>query len=132
MENQVRASPILFALLPVLAATPHASAEDASILGRWAPMDGSAVIAVAPCARQAGLCAVVEQEMLAVGEQSLLGQVVVRDLVPAGQGRWRGRYVESGVNYGASVRLVSTRVIEFRVCVAPLLCQTERYQRAGA
>jgi uncharacterized protein (DUF2147 family) len=129
----VRGPLILFALLAGLATVPHASAEDAGILGRWSPMDGSAIINVAPCATQAArLCAVVEQETLAPGEQSLRGQVVVRDLAPSGNGRWRGRYVESGVDYGATVRLVSARLVEFRICVAPFLCETERYQRAGA
>jgi uncharacterized protein (DUF2147 family) len=95
-------------------------------------MDGSAVINVAPCSAQAArLCGVVEQEKLAPGEQSLLGKVVVGDLTPAGPGRWRGRYFEGSASFGATVQVVSSLLIEFRVCVAPLLCQTEKYQRAG-
>jgi hypothetical protein len=101
-----------------------------ALAGLWSPRDASSVIEVAPCAANAGrLCAVVVRERIAPGEPSLAGQVVVRDLAPARNGRWRGRYVEDGADYAATVRLVSADEAEFHVCAAPLLCQTERYRR---
>ncbi len=119
-------------LLAIAAGAPGAAAQDAGIGGRWSPMDGSTIINIAPCAAQASrLCAVVEQETLAPGEPSLRGQVVVGDLAPSGRGRWRGRYVEGGVDYGATVRLISPSLVEFRICVAPFLCATDRYRRTG-
>jgi len=100
------------------------------LLGDWRAADGSATARVAPCRQGTGLCATVIEERPVAGEESSLGQVMVRNLVPARNG-WTGVYGSQGQNLATRVRLLNPNQIELRVCAMALLCETARYERVG-
>lgn len=128
-ETKTYAAMGLLALsLGCLTAVDAWAQTSSPLLGDWRAEDGSAVARVAPCRQGAGLCATVIEERPAPEGEATLGQVMVRNLVPARNG-WTGVYGSQGQNLAARARLLHPNRIELRVCINVLLCETARYER---
>lgn len=106
------------------------SSSPSPLLGDWRATDGSATARVAPCGQGAGLCATVIEERPVPGEVPTLGQVMVRNIVPARSG-WTGVYGGPNDNLAARLRLLNPNRIEMRVCAVALLCDTAVFERAS-
>lgn len=113
-----------------VAAAPVSDGASTNLQGDWRAVDGSDVVRVAPCG--GALCATVIEERAKSGEASSLGKVVIRDLTMDGARGWRGRYVGDGQNFAATVRPQSGGAVEFKVCPAPMICDTARYVRTSS
>lgn len=119
-------------MLAALSMVAMARAEETVLLGRWAAEDGTVTVRLSPCeARGDHLCATVVQEVLEPGETSSLGKVAVSSIVATGAKGWRGRYVDGGADLPATFRLEARDALKVTVCVAPLLCQTDRFRRVA-
>lgn len=102
----------------------------ADIKGDWILEDGSAVTRVAPCAReQSRLCATVIQEVLAPGDESSLGQVVVHDIRQTKPGQFSGQYqVGPQKLLPATIKVRGSNALEMKVCMS-IFCDTIKLVR---
>lgn len=100
------------------------------IKGDWILEDGSAVTRVAPCAReQTRLCATVIQEVLAPGDESSLGQVVVHDIRQTKPGQFSGHYqVGPQKLLPATIKVRGPNALEMKVCMS-IFCDTIKLVR---
>ncbi|WP_298123686.1 DUF2147 domain-containing protein [Brevundimonas sp.] len=119
---------VLGFFLICLSAVGAVAQSPSPLLGDWRAVDGSATARVAPCRGGEGLCATVIQERFVPDEPSVLGRVIVRNLVP-GRNGWTGMYVDGGQRLNARVKLLNDRTLELRVCVNAFLCDTGLYAR---
>ncbi|NJS13318.1 MAG: hypothetical protein HC788_00465 [Sphingopyxis sp.] len=99
--------------------------------GVWRQDDGSVTVRIAACPQSTAACATVIAERIQPGEPSLLNQTVVRDMIPNGARRWRGRYVVDGQSLNATARLLSDDRLTMRVCALAFLCDSIRLERIG-
>lgn len=91
-----------------------------SLAGVWAEQGGTSRVRISPCqGAPATLCAT------DLGN----GRTAVTGLQPAGNGRWRGRYVADGMNLGANVRMTGPDVAAMTACRL-VICQTVTYRRS--
>jgi uncharacterized protein (DUF2147 family) len=108
----------------------QAALGTADIKGDWILEDGSAVTRVAPCAReQTRLCATVIQEVLAPGDESSLGQVVVHDIRQTKPGQFSGQYqVGPQKLLPATIKVRGPNALEMKVCMS-IFCDTIKLVR---
>lgn len=131
MKNETRtrvAFGVLGFFLVCLSAVGALAQSPSPLLGDWRAQDGSGTARIAPCRQGPGHCATVIQERSVAGEPSVLGQVIVRNLVPA-RNNWTGVYVTDGQNFNARIKLLNATTLEMRVCANIILCETGRYVR---
>ncbi|MBY0285187.1 MAG: DUF2147 domain-containing protein [Sphingomonas sp.] len=101
------------------------------LLGTWTEIDGPGAARIEPCSKTPGrLCAT----GLARRAKGQPGQVetglVLSDVTLDGPNRWRGTYHDGKRQLPATLRLMSPRVVEMKVCIL-MFCQTARYARAA-
>jgi len=117
-------------LLTTVLAEPVTLANHSPLLGIWTEINGPGAARIELCKQTAGrLCAT----GLARSKDGQPGRVdagiVLSDLALDGPNRWRGTYHDGKRLLPATVRLVSPRVVEMKVCIL-LFCQSARYARA--
>lgn len=105
------------------------SQQVSPLIGTWTEINGPGAARIEPCPRQKGkLCAI----GLAPSRDGKPGRVddgiVLSNVEAIGANRWRGSYHDGRRTLPATLRLVSPRVVEMRVCIF-VLCQTARYSR---
>jgi hypothetical protein len=108
---------------------PAAFADERALVGRWQAQN--ATIAIGACsAPVVGYCGVVTAHRLRADEVSGIGFRVLTGLVfDSGHNVWRGRSHDAEGSYDATIRLEGG-VLVLRSCLAPGLCETDRWRRA--
>lgn len=117
-------------LLTAALTDPATLPNPSPLLGTWTEINGPGAARIEPCKQTAGrLCAT----GLARRPNGQPGRVdagiVLSDLALDGPNRWRGTYHDGKRLLPATVRLVSPRVVEMKVCIL-MFCQTARYARS--
>jgi uncharacterized protein (DUF2147 family) len=108
-------------------AAPHAASSP--LLGVWTEIDGPGAARIVPCAQRTGqLCAIGLAPQANGRPERAESGIVLSDLTPIGGNRWRGTYHDGGRRLPATLRLMSPRVVEMKVCIL-LFCQSARYRR---
>jgi uncharacterized protein (DUF2147 family) len=100
-----------------------------SLLGKWAAKNGTSTVNIAPCLGSTDLCATVIAEKRAPNEPSSLGKVAVQGIRADGKKGWRGRFVDNGADYPASVKMKGADIADFKICVFAFVCETQQYRR---
>jgi len=116
--------------LLLVSTASQAASVVADIKGDWILEDGSAVTRVAPCAREQNrLCATVIQEVLAPGDESSLGQVVVHDIRQTKPGQFSGQYqVGPQKLLPATIKVRGSNALEMKICMS-IFCETIKLVR---
>ncbi len=108
-----------------------ATTTQSPLLGTWTEINGPGAARIEPCNKKPGrLCAT----GLASRAKGQPGQVetglVLSDVTIDGPNLWRGTYHDGKRQLPATLRLMSPRVVEMKVCIL-MFCQTARYSRAA-
>lgn len=99
------------------------------LLGVWTEIDGPGAARIVPCAERTGQLCAIGLARRANGQPGRVESgIVLSDLTPIGGNRWRGIYHDGGRSLPATLRLMSPRVVEMKVCIF-LFCQSARYAR---
>lgn len=99
------------------------------LLGSWTEINGPGAARIEPCQRQKGkLCAIGLTKSRDCKPGRVDNGIVLSEIAPIGAGRWRGLYHDGKRTLPATLRLVTPRVVEMKVCIF-VLCQTARYAR---
>jgi uncharacterized protein (DUF2147 family) len=134
----------LLSLAAVLAlgAAPAALAADA-VEGTWLLPDGNSKVTIAPCPNAADrLCGVVSwlksgapkdtnNPDASLRTRPILGLQVIRDVKPAGAGKWGGGKIydpQSGKTYSSKITLTSNDKLKVEGCVM-MVCQPQTWTR---
>lgn len=118
-------------LLTAALSDPAPMATHSPLLGVWTEINGPGAARIEPCKKSSGrLCAT----GLARRPNGLPGRVddglVLSNLALEGPNRWRGSYHDGKRLLPATLRLVTPRIVEMKVCIF-LLCQTAKYARTA-
>lgn len=118
---------LMTAMLSEAGAMPNPS----PLLGTWTEINGPGAARIEPCRTTPGrLCAT----GLARRANGQPGQVetglVLSDVTLEGPNRWRGTYHDGKRLLPATLRLMSPRVVEMKVCIL-MFCQTAQYARVA-
>lgn len=105
-------------------------AKASPLLGLWTENGGPGAARMAPCSDAPQRLCATGYDGLPNGTIGRKGAVVLRDLKPDGQKRWRGTYLDGGRTLPATVKLVANGKVTMRVCLV-VLCQTVTYTRVG-
>lgn len=118
----------------LLVATP-ADAKS-PIEGLWANPKHSIVVRIGPCGPQwcgkvVKATAKAEAKAAKQGYDGLEGEKLLSNIVPAGNGRWKGRvYVPRfGTHVGSSIVLVGPDKLNVSGCVAGIICKKQQWTR---
>lgn len=117
-------------LMTALLSEASATTSPSPLLGTWTEIDGPGMARIEPCSKLPGrLCAI----GLARRTKGQPGQVetgiVLSDVTLDGANRWRGTYHDGSRRLPATLRLMSPRVVEMKVCIL-MFCKAARYARA--
>ncbi|OYY89976.1 MAG: hypothetical protein B7Y45_09650 [Sphingomonas sp. 28-66-16] len=101
------------------------------LLGIWTEINGPGAARIEPCNQgPARLCAT-GLARRANGQPGRVDDgIVLSDITLDGPNRWRGTYHDGKRLLPATLRLMSPRVVEMKVCIL-VFCQTARYARAA-
>jgi len=118
---------LMTAMLSEAGAMPNPS----PLLGTWTEINGPGAARIEPCRTTPDrLCAT----GLARRPNGQPGQtetgLVLSDVTLDGPNRWRGTYHDGKRLLPATLRLMSPRVVEMKVCIL-MFCQTAQYARAA-
>ncbi len=131
--NMPKLSPLVLALSLTLVGAGAATAQSAALQGDWRSEGGG--LRVAGCGNGAAQCVTVTYgSQTAESMSDIVGQTVVRNLLPVRGGVWRGRYVADGKNLPADVTLHDPRSATFKVCLVSWIsfsCQSQAIVRTG-
>lgn len=116
---------LMTAVLSEAAAMPNPS----PLLGNWTEINGPGAARIEPCRKVAGrLCAVgLAKRAKGQADQVETG-IVLSEIAMEGPNRWRGMYHDGKRLLPATLRLMSPRVVEMKVCIL-FFCQAARYAR---
>jgi len=99
------------------------------LLGTWTEIDGPGAARIVPCTQHTQELCAIGLARRANGESGRAETgIVLSDLTPIGSNRWRGLYHDGGRRLPATLRLMSPRVVEMKVCIL-LFCQSAHYGR---
>jgi len=99
------------------------------LLGVWTEIDGPGAARIVPCAQSTGQLCAIGLARRANGQPGRVDSgIVLSGLTPLGGNRWRGIYHDGSRRMPATLRLMSPRVVEMKVCIL-LFCQSARYGR---
>lgn len=108
-----------------------AMATPSPLLGTWTEINGPGAARIEPCNKKPGLLCATGLARRAKGQP---GQVetglVLSDVTLEGPNLWRGTYHDGKRLLPATLRLMSPRVVEMKVCIL-MFCQTAKYARAA-
>ncbi|MGW8203938.1 DUF2147 domain-containing protein [Sphingomonas bisphenolicum] len=122
-----------FALMPAQAAQP--------VTGRWATVDGKAIVQIAPCGRH--LCGKIEKIVkptpgrpqtdiknpdAALRSKPLVGLALLTGFEDAGD-QWKGTIYdpESGKSYTSKLTRNGDGTLKVQGCIASFLCKTQTW-----
>lgn len=101
------------------------------LLGTWTEINGPGAARIEPCAKVPGRLCAIGLARRANGQPGRVDTgIVLSDVTLDGPNRWRGTYHDGKRMLPATLRLMSPRVVEMKVCIL-LFCQTARYARAA-
>ncbi|MFZ4690094.1 MAG: hypothetical protein ACOYLS_12710 [Polymorphobacter sp.] len=105
--------------------------DQSPLLGVWIEVNGPGAARIEPCKQmQDRLCAI-GLARRAKGQPGLVDDgIVLSDLKLDGTNRWRGSYHDGKRLLPATVRFMSSQVVEMKVCIL-VICQSARYTRAA-
>lgn len=116
----------LFALAAATATTPASPLD-----GVWSEIDGPGAARIASCGPQRqAMCATAMRKKAGGAPVPADGRLVLKAVVPSGNNRWSGTYIDGSRALPATLRFASRDVVEMRVCIM-FFCQTARYRRVG-
>ncbi|MEI6644111.1 MAG: hypothetical protein WCL10_18990 [Novosphingobium sp.] len=112
------------ALAEALPLTAHSP-----LVGVWTEIDGPGAARIVPCAQTTGQLCAIGLARRANGQPGRVETgIVLSGLTLIESNRWRGTYHDGGRQLPATLRLMSPRVVEMKVCIL-LFCQSARYGR---
>lgn len=118
-------------LMTAALAEPATPANHSPLLGIWTEINGPGAARIEPCKQTAGRLCATGLARRANGQPGRVDAgIVLSDLALDGPNRWRGTYHDGKRQLPATVRLVSPRVVEMKVCIL-MFCQSARYARAA-
>jgi uncharacterized protein (DUF2147 family) len=125
------------ALLLSVTSLMLAGAAGATLEGSWRNPGGSVVVAVAPCGEAwCGRVHWASEKAVADarrgGTDPLVGSELLSDLVPAGDGRWKGRMFVPDLNRSshAELRLLGPDTVKVTGCAAlGIVCKSQTWTR---
>ena len=114
-------------------------ASAASLLeGHWTNPQENIVVHIAPCG--AALCGRAisgspraKAKAIRSGFGNLVGAPLMKDLVPAGAGQWKGSMIVPDRNLHApgKVQMIDANRIKVSGCVLAFLCKSQVWKRVG-
>lgn len=117
-------------LMSAAFAGPVSMADALPLLGNWTEINGPGAARIEPCKQTPGrLCAIGLARPGKDKTATVDTGIVMSNISADGVGRWRGIYHDGKRQLPATLRLVTPRVIELKVCLL-FLCQTAKYGRA--
>ena len=129
--------PVIALGLAVATQTPAPVPVVPAIEGQWHNLTNSVEVRIGPCSK--ALCgwatrASAEAEAAAKsgGTNELVGTMLLKDLVPAGNKRWTGSLFvpDRNITVWASVTLADPGTITMRGCLVPnFLCKSQTWKR---
>ncbi|MBY0520311.1 MAG: hypothetical protein K2P79_07795 [Sphingomonas sp.] len=119
-------------MLMTAALTETAPMANASpLIGIWTEINGPGAARIEPCGQKPGKLCATGLARRGNGNQGRVDSgIVLSDLIADGPNRWRGSYHDGKRLLPATLRLMSPRVVEMKVCVM-VFCRTARYGRAA-
>jgi uncharacterized protein (DUF2147 family) len=119
-------------IISILALATAASAAAPSPLdGVWSEINGPGAARIAPCSRQGqAMCATALRRAAGGAPVASDGHLVLRSVVPDGNNRWKGTYIDGSRALPATLRFAARDVVEMKVCIL-FICQSARYRRVG-
>lgn len=120
-----------------LVAAPAAAGGAVPIAGKWSNPKNSVVIDVAPCG--AAWCGTVtwasakaKADAAKGGTSRLIGTRLIRDLHPAGAGKWKGKVYlpKRDMHANGTIRLAGRDTLVVEGCaLAGIVCKEQRWSR---
>ncbi len=133
MKKYLLAAAMLLLASPALAASP--------LEGHWTNPHENVVVHIAPCGPGAGtLCGWAisgspraKAKAIKSGAGNLIGASLMKDLVPSGAGRWKGKMFVPDRNLHApgKVQMIDANRIKVSGCVLGFLCKSQVWKRVG-
>jgi uncharacterized protein (DUF2147 family) len=119
-------------IISILALAAAASATSPSPLdGVWSEIDGPGAARIAPCPNQSQtMCAFALRKKAGSAPVASDGHAVLKAVVPDGNNRWKGTYIDGSRALPATLRFAARDVVEMKVCIL-FICQSARYRRVG-
>jgi len=103
------------------------------LAGVWTEIDGPGAARIAPCASNTrALCALGLEKRKDGSISQNPGGVVLQNVIVKGKDRWSGTYLNGKQKLPATIKLVGGNIVEMKVCMAAIICQTARYRRMGS
>jgi uncharacterized protein (DUF2147 family) len=103
-----------------------------SLEGKWRLQDQSATVNIAPCINSSNLCATVIDEVIASGEKSNLGLIMLQDVIrDTRNNSWRGKFVDGKTTLDATITEKGTDTVDFKFCVLLIFCDVQTYNRVN-
>jgi uncharacterized protein (DUF2147 family) len=103
--------------------------QEQSLAGKWRLSDQSLTVNIAACANATDLCATVVDEVLAPGEKSSVGTILVKDIRKDTKGGWRGKFIDGKSEIDATIRMKDPVNVDFKGCAFLFVCETQSFQR---
>ncbi len=107
------------------------SLEHSPLVGTWTEINGPGAARIEPCGNLPGRLCATGLARRANGQPGRVDDgIVLSDIAVDGPNRWRGTYHDGKRLLPATLRLMSPRVVEMKVCIF-MFCQTAHYARAA-